>query len=338
MALCVSIFLLIHGILSSAGSPSASSLFALSFGSISPETVIYWHLPAYGSAGFVANTLVANLPQVILSFAYLIYNSLFTSMLATYEWSQMAWQRKGLRVSHNPQGAQRSTYFLQLPYRYAIPLLIGSGTMHWLVSQSLFLVTVMRFDESGEPLGGSASSATRYSCGWSPVAVLCTVIGTVVMMAAGLLIGRCFHLRPGMPLNGTCTAVVAAACHADLTEMSDGIMATEKLKWGVVTGPSGDNADTTDTAVDFEELREEEQEELDNNGDFHSITKEPSLSYFPGTRNSLFPHNTAYEPVASGASLDVVPLTQIKRKAHAIGHCAFTAREPGFPQEGAQYS
>jgi hypothetical protein len=64
----------------------------------------------------------------------------------------MAYHRKGLRVSENPRGAQRSTYFLQLPYRYAIPLLIVSSAMHWMVSQSLFLVTVLRYQPGGTPL------------------------------------------------------------------------------------------------------------------------------------------------------------------------------------------
>lgn len=63
-------------------------------------------------------------------------------MALAHEWSQYAVQRKGLRVSAQPRGAQRSTYFLSLPYRNAIPFIILSTLMHWLMSESLFLVMI----------------------------------------------------------------------------------------------------------------------------------------------------------------------------------------------------
>lgn len=43
-------------------------------------------------------------------------------------------------------GQQRSTYRLQLPYVYGVPLVIISSGLHWLVSQSLFLARVTMFD------------------------------------------------------------------------------------------------------------------------------------------------------------------------------------------------
>lgn len=51
----------------------------------------------------------------------------------------MATTRKGLRVTA-PRGEQRSSYFLQLPYRWAVPLMIVSGALHWLMSQTIFPV------------------------------------------------------------------------------------------------------------------------------------------------------------------------------------------------------
>src|SRR5882762_5302147 len=105
----------------------------------------------------------------------------FTSMLAGLEWSQMAWQKKSMRVSQTPRGEQRSSYFLQLPYRYAIPLLGFSAVMHWLVSQSIFLIAVERHDPLGNPAqspsypglnfykydANAAIEGEHYSCGWS---------------------------------------------------------------------------------------------------------------------------------------------------------------------------
>lgn len=90
----------------------------------------------------VANSVIANLPQLILSVLYFACNGLVTTMALAHEWSQYAVQRKGLRVSAQPRGAQRSTYFLSLPYRNAIPFIILSTLMHWLMSESLFLVMI----------------------------------------------------------------------------------------------------------------------------------------------------------------------------------------------------
>src|SRR5687767_6407768 len=79
-----------------------------------------------------------NSSQVGLSIAYLAYNGLFTRMLSEWEWAKYAMMFQSLRVSF-PKGQQRSTYRLQLPYRWSIPLMIVSGTMHWLVSNIEYL-------------------------------------------------------------------------------------------------------------------------------------------------------------------------------------------------------
>lgn len=54
-------------------------------------------------------------------------------MLLADEWS------KGHRVT-SPSSKQRSTYRLQLPYRYGVPLLIKSAFLHRLLSQSFYVV------------------------------------------------------------------------------------------------------------------------------------------------------------------------------------------------------
>jgi hypothetical protein len=96
-----------------------------------------------GPHSVIGNVLVANSPQVLLSAVYFSYNSLFTCMLLGWEWASYAHQRKGLRVSAAPRrGAQRSSYFLSLPYRFALPLMAVSGLLHWLVSQSLFIAVI----------------------------------------------------------------------------------------------------------------------------------------------------------------------------------------------------
>jgi hypothetical protein len=236
------LILLTYGVTNTQPSQSFSSFLSLGLGKVSTQTLIYWKLPSSGTVGLLSNVLVANLPQLILSLAYFTYNALFTSMLAGLEWSQMAWQKKSVRVSQTPRGEQRSSYFLQLPYRYAIPLLGFSAVMHWLVSQSIFLIAVERHDPLGNPArdyyhvnyfkydADAAIPGEHYSCGWSPLAVLLVTCGGVLMIAGAIGMGRRKY-QPGMPLGGTNSAVIAAACHAAGEEEN---IECKKVKWGVV--------------------------------------------------------------------------------------------------------
>lgn len=67
-----------------------------------------------------------------------------------------------------PQGEQRSTYWLQLPYAYSIPLITASATLHWLISQSIFL---MRVSYNSNDPGEDPTEADISSLGISPVAI-----------------------------------------------------------------------------------------------------------------------------------------------------------------------
>lgn len=91
--------------------------------------------------GYFATLLVVNIPQLILSFVYLIINLLHTNMQIEKEWNSYGSEMKPLRVSH-PQGQQTSTYRLQLPYKYSIPLLTMSALLHWVLSNCLFIVII----------------------------------------------------------------------------------------------------------------------------------------------------------------------------------------------------
>lgn len=86
----------------------------------------------------IALTMVANMPQVILSICYLAYNGLFTRMLAEFEWSKYSVEFRALRVTE-PKGKQNSTYRLQLPYRFSIPLIIISILLHWIYSNCIYV-------------------------------------------------------------------------------------------------------------------------------------------------------------------------------------------------------
>ncbi|KAI6352151.1 hypothetical protein MCOR25_009535 [Pyricularia grisea] len=83
--------------------------------------------------------LITNIPQIIFSFCYLAINTLFTQLQVEQEWNSYAESYKPLRVSY-PTGEQISTYRLQLPYRYSVPLLAASILMHWLISNCLYVM------------------------------------------------------------------------------------------------------------------------------------------------------------------------------------------------------
>ena len=164
---------------------------------------------------------------------YFACNGLITTVALAHEWSQYANQRKGLRVSAEPMGTQRSTYFLSLPYRYAIPFIIVSMLVHWLISESLFLVMIEAYtvDQQRDPTNDIIT------CGYSALAIVATI--SVGAVALGALIGLSFRrFKSGMPVAGSCSLAIAAACHAnvnpaDLSREDESVL---PLQWGEAEG------------------------------------------------------------------------------------------------------
>ncbi|KAH7551297.1 hypothetical protein BM1_09613 [Bipolaris maydis] len=246
-AIAVSLYLLWFSIhkLPKATSVSPAGLASLGFGAVDPRTMIIGGL---GNTNLIANTLIANTPQLIISFLNYFYNAHFTAMLLGYEWISYALKRKGLRVSQSPQGKQRSTYFLQLPYRVSVPLMIMGGTLHWLVSQSIFLVSIDLYDymdnrsaagqqwlkdEAYDPRDELMSITT---CGYSPLAIICVIVFGSLMFIALLAVGFVPYKRV-MPLASSCSMAISAACHPE----SETRVSTHEVQWGVLK--ASDNPD-----------------------------------------------------------------------------------------------
>ena len=68
-------------------------------------------------------------PQLLLYFTYVIYNGVLTPMLRSKEYLRFSTRRKVLRVPA-PVGAQRLTYWLQVPYRNAVPAMAAMAVLH----------------------------------------------------------------------------------------------------------------------------------------------------------------------------------------------------------------
>ncbi|KAH5426660.1 hypothetical protein HBI47_117900 [Parastagonospora nodorum] len=207
--------------------------FGLGFGAVDPRTLI---LSNFFPHNIALLAVIANFPQLLLSFIYFGYNGIFTTMLIGYEWTSYACKKKGLRISRKPSGFQRSTYFLQLPYRFGIPLVILSGTLHWLVSQSIFVVAFDVYDGLGQIAAVDLGDRTK-TCGYSPIAMLAVIIFGSLIVAAVIGFGYIPYNR-GMPLAASCSLAISAACHPPLVS-GDSVLSEQKLQYGVVS-TSGD--------------------------------------------------------------------------------------------------
>ena len=160
-----------------------------------------------------------------------MYNSVYTCMFEAAEWARYSQDRKALRVT-SPTFAQRSTYWLQLPWKCGIPLNIASSLMHWLVSQSLFLVRINAYDPFGKIIleKENISSDSRSTCGYSASAIFATIIVGSFMVIALLWTGQTKY-DSNIPLVGSCSSAISAACHRP---SEDKDAAFGLVKWGAV--------------------------------------------------------------------------------------------------------
>ncbi|CAI6341145.1 unnamed protein product [Periconia digitata] len=172
--------------------------------------------------------LLANTPQLVVSLIYISYNSVFSSMLMGLEWSQYAHIRRPLRVSY-PKPGQRSTYRLQIPYRYGVPMMILVGSMHFFVSQSIYMVRLRIYT----PEGMQIQDQFITTCGFSVLAWLVTTILVAVPLLVVVVACGFRTYRPGMARVRCNSAAISAACHSRPEEEEDA--ALKPLLWGEVT-------------------------------------------------------------------------------------------------------
>lgn len=133
---------------------------------------------------FFVSVIVANLPQIVISYLYLLYNGLLTCLLVAAEWSRFAVKRKNLRVSEKAAGFQTSGFFLSMPYRYGLPFSCASSLLQWLASQSLFVVKTAGIASDGEKIHLFDGSRV----GYSPIGpVFLLMLGGLMLIAIILL-------------------------------------------------------------------------------------------------------------------------------------------------------
>ncbi|CZT06813.1 uncharacterized protein RAG0_12456 [Rhynchosporium agropyri] len=179
-----------------------------------------------GLWGTFLNILLVNTPQSLTSCLNLFYNNLFTNMLTGAEWNALAYERQPLRVTH-PRGEQKSRLYLSMPYNYGIPVMFLSGMLHWLISESFFLVRITAL-QNGKTVEEHSISSMGYSALAFALAFTCSCTMILFLdMTARRRYG------PGIPLVASCSAAISAACH--LPE-GDKEASLEAIQWGVIGG------------------------------------------------------------------------------------------------------
>ncbi|KAG6362579.1 hypothetical protein INS49_007671 [Diaporthe citri] len=172
---------------------------------------------------YLGALLMANTPQLILSFCYFALNSFLTRIQVEEEWNSYSRSYKPLRVS-NPKGQQVSHYRLQLPYKYSIPLIGMSIVLHWVLSNAIFLTIIeggfwANINQDASMAAGFGVSDDSYiAVGVSGSAILALfVISSVLCISLALFSLR--KLSGDMVSGGTNSLVMSAACHVPAIAM-----------------------------------------------------------------------------------------------------------------------
>lgn len=209
-----------------------SSPYAIGFGTYNANAILNIFTLSDGTptiADFSSNSIligmvaVANLPQMIVSCLYFAYNTVYTSMVSADEWARFTTNRKALRTT-NPQGEQRSTYWLSLPWTYALPLAVASSVLHWLISQSLFIARTEILDTYGQP-----EEISYMKVGYSPLAILLALLFGSGMVL-GMILNGVRKLRPCV-LVGNNSLAIAAACQRPEKDVEAQL---RRVQWGAV--------------------------------------------------------------------------------------------------------
>ena len=172
---------------------------------------------ASSSTGLVllSQVLFANGFQLMVSFLYLFYNNIITRQLVAAEWIRFLKPKgkKSLRVS-SPVGMQRSSYMLSLPMSYSIPLMMAFMLLHWLVSQSVFIIQTTALGPGPQiyRLQTYDDSAVGYSV---LGIILSTTTGAILVvgLVVNAIVRKFKDVPPEFLAMGTKSAAISAVCH-----------------------------------------------------------------------------------------------------------------------------
>lgn len=102
--------------------------------------------------------------------------------------------------------------------------------LHWLVSQGIYFVLAFPYDTDGNLLYAQKESAPAIS--YMPLICAGALLGVLGIMIIGVSFRR---LKSAVPLAGTCSAGISAACHLRENVRTDTVTHGE-LMWGETEG------------------------------------------------------------------------------------------------------
>ena len=197
-----------------------------------------------------------------------------------HEWRTYYSKRKLPRVSYpiarDDKIKVKTSRWLQLPYWITIVWMILNSLMHWLLSQTLFVVEIL----------GHTLTSTTFYINYSPMAI--SAIGAVAsVLSVAIIIYFCMRRKSWMPLMGGSLLIVFESClHLPYGPNPD--LPKGGIMWGDISTPNERRAGFGPTAKNL-----------------------VLGAVYPGDRLQE-PMNIRYQPEDDGSSLysDRVPLVQ----------------------------
>ncbi|KAG9526950.1 hypothetical protein KCV07_g302, partial [Aureobasidium melanogenum] len=157
--------------------------------------------------GLLANLTGLGSIHLVISVTYLFYNHIWSRVFVAAELNAFVKTRTPLRVTLPAQGAQ-STYYLSIKPHFSTLLIISLILIHFFATRALNVVAIQTYDIMGQ------YSHQRITYGTSAFsAIIALVLGFVMLCV--LAFGMERKLHAGMPVLGTCSIAISAACHAD---------------------------------------------------------------------------------------------------------------------------
>ncbi|KAK5697818.1 hypothetical protein LTR17_023785 [Elasticomyces elasticus] len=143
---------------------------------------------------------------------------------------------------------QATVSFLYLTYNglFTLPLLVASGTLHWLISESIFLARISVYS-NGETSDQDDYSEVGYSC----LPILCVVLLGTAMLFCALGMG-CRKFASSMPVAGSCSVALAAACHPPEHDEDAAFL---PVRWGELVDVSGEDDEIRHCSFTSEEVQ-----------------------------------------------------------------------------------
>jgi hypothetical protein len=205
---------------------SFSSLWELGFGRAHQDAIVIYDTVT----NLIGMVLLANVAQLLLALVWLLYMGIMTSMFLAADWALLGTKGQPLMVQ-NARGEQRGTWLLGAPLAWGLPLLILQIILHWLISQSIFLISLNIHDPDGTLTRYRDDGPRFLNCGYSPIAIIFCVVAAVLLMLSAIVLACRRFPQGAPPVVATCSAAISAACHLPYGMLKhDSLYGT--MKWG----------------------------------------------------------------------------------------------------------